>query len=427
MKSPSKRVYSLVAGLALAGILSSGAAELRKWTDIEGREIEASLVEVDGDKVVLKLKNGRTAEVKTTRLSAVDLEWIKEYGGGQNPFGNDGKDPKVESPARKAKIDTKAFVRPDKILKVTNLEFGEVIESEHFVVATSSRIKMKDTAEHAERMWHDMAFFHPNFKARFRDGKKMLIIVVDNQEDWETIGMWYAELIAGQGRGDDANDMLKTWPPASGSGVQLPGDVANEYDLVSTARAYKVTDEKQWEGVWSPFRTHTLAGALLGFQASVDSRRGGEGGYWFSTGHSYYKEISLTGETRTTMIRMDDIEEKTATSELFGDGKNWPSGVKKLVRRKAVNTDLKALYAVERKTATPEDTVLAFAFSYFLQSTQSRVFAFMKLVERVESGSQVPSPVELAKIYGYRTEDGGGDVTALNEAWVEFMKSSAFK
>ena len=70
---------------------------------------------------------------------------------------------------------------------------------------------------------------------------------------------------------------------------------------------------------------------------------------------------------------------------------------------------------------TPETCVLSYALAQFLQSTVARRAAFARLMELVQTSSQVPPPDELAKMYGYES------VEKMEEAWVEFMKSAAFR
>lgn len=55
--------------------LSSGA-EIRTWTDVQDRKIEASLIRVEGETVVLKLKNGREVPYPLEKLSASDGEYV---------------------------------------------------------------------------------------------------------------------------------------------------------------------------------------------------------------------------------------------------------------------------------------------------------------------------------------------------------------
>ncbi|RYD48502.1 MAG: hypothetical protein EOP85_03410 [Verrucomicrobiaceae bacterium] len=73
------------------------AAEIRTWTDVQNRKIEASLVRVDGDSIVLKLKDGREVPLPISRLSEADKKHVAEakiIDGGSSP-----KTPEADKPA----------------------------------------------------------------------------------------------------------------------------------------------------------------------------------------------------------------------------------------------------------------------------------------------------------------------------------------
>jgi hypothetical protein len=62
----------------LIGQAAFALGELRMWTDAEtGRTVQASLLSVDGDEVVLKRSdNGKTFRIPIARLSAADQRYI---------------------------------------------------------------------------------------------------------------------------------------------------------------------------------------------------------------------------------------------------------------------------------------------------------------------------------------------------------------
>lgn len=62
--------------------LTAGGAEMREWTDVNGRTIQARLIsfsgEVEGSGVVfIQLENGHEYEVPVERLSAADKAWLR--------------------------------------------------------------------------------------------------------------------------------------------------------------------------------------------------------------------------------------------------------------------------------------------------------------------------------------------------------------
>lgn len=64
------RAYFLSSFILLAGL--GAGAEMRVWTDVQDRKIEASLARADADSVVLKLKNGREVPYPLAKLSEAD-------------------------------------------------------------------------------------------------------------------------------------------------------------------------------------------------------------------------------------------------------------------------------------------------------------------------------------------------------------------
>jgi hypothetical protein len=62
--------------ISLLAVLSASAAEPRTWTDSLNRKIEASLVRVDGENVLLKLKDGREVPYPLAKLSQADRDFV---------------------------------------------------------------------------------------------------------------------------------------------------------------------------------------------------------------------------------------------------------------------------------------------------------------------------------------------------------------
>ncbi|MBM4095099.1 MAG: hypothetical protein FJ276_37690 [Planctomycetes bacterium] len=84
------RILVLLAGLTLGGLSSAVAkdkrndtkpspaqAASRTWTDASGKfKVEAVLLNVNGDNVVLKKKNGNTTTVPISKLSKPDQDFL---------------------------------------------------------------------------------------------------------------------------------------------------------------------------------------------------------------------------------------------------------------------------------------------------------------------------------------------------------------
>ncbi|MEN3943154.1 DUF1549 domain-containing protein [Prosthecobacter sp. SYSU 5D2] len=69
-----KATKYMLAGLLIAGFGSGSAtaAELRTWTDVEGRQVSATFVQIDGDAIVLQTGDGAQHRFPLARLSAED-------------------------------------------------------------------------------------------------------------------------------------------------------------------------------------------------------------------------------------------------------------------------------------------------------------------------------------------------------------------
>ena len=86
MKKPLVCLAALILTVGLALPLSA-----RTWTQASsGNTIEADLVSVQGSKVTLKLKTGRTAVVEISTLSVEDQTFIKSQGSGGARMGSAG-------------------------------------------------------------------------------------------------------------------------------------------------------------------------------------------------------------------------------------------------------------------------------------------------------------------------------------------------
>ncbi len=75
----------------------------------------------------------------------------------------------------------------------------------------------------------------------------------------------------------------------------------------------------------------------------------------------------------------------------------------------------------EVKDLTPESIVLSYSFAYYLQSTPERLNSFANMIRRVQYDGAMPVPLELAKLYQFKTAD------EFEADWIKFIKSQDFK
>ena len=108
---PIKAVLCLVLALGFLGSGSVDAVEMRTWTNLKGQKLKAQLLSANNENVRLRLESGRDVTVPRKTLSIGDLEFIKEYGGGEGvPI-----DPKAKLtvPEKTMKFDSKTIKRRD--------------------------------------------------------------------------------------------------------------------------------------------------------------------------------------------------------------------------------------------------------------------------------------------------------------------------
>jgi len=96
---PRLLALALVYGLAWLQIaLVGAAADSRIWTDNQGREVTASLADVDGAEVVLRLEDGRKATFPIADLSADDQAYVESMADSLDTPSTPANDSQRPSP-----------------------------------------------------------------------------------------------------------------------------------------------------------------------------------------------------------------------------------------------------------------------------------------------------------------------------------------
>ena len=428
METPTHFVFrqGFLSGLALITLsLSATALEPRTWISLDGRTMDAELIKTEGDIVELKDKENRTLKVPKSSLSFGDLDYIAEYApeekGGS--LGDKKVSVKIPIPAKEMKFNNKSLKKEAGELQIGGLTM-KFCETPHFKLFHSKGIDPTDSAEQAERMWHDTAFFHASFAGKFKD-RRMAIILAEGEKDFKTILDWYAEVLNSAGHTEVAKDILSAWEDSGARGMTLPAEFAATNGLLADATMIKMRTRGQKsgaeaKGVWDSFRTFVFAQALLGFQAGGQSSFAKEGQFAIFTGYCYQKEIELTGASVTTLLQKD-TGKTNASSASYDTGRNWAAELKRRLRKGDVKPSLVVLWGSSSNDAKPDDFAVAYSFSRFLQSTPARLTAYGKLMERVSTAKQVPDPDEVAKIYGL------ADGAALEKAWLAWVDSGDFR
>lgn len=92
--------------IPLLSLLLPAAADARLWTDSQNRKVEAELVRVDGENIILKLKDGREIPFPLSKLSQPDKDFLSALPAEkpENMPESDGTD-ETEKPGKVLNFD----------------------------------------------------------------------------------------------------------------------------------------------------------------------------------------------------------------------------------------------------------------------------------------------------------------------------------
>ncbi len=415
----SKCIIALGIGTLVQSV--SLAAETRIWTSRKGSTLEAELLKADATTATLVTKDAKQIPLKFEDLSLGDRQYLVEFGGADPKILVAGD---IGEPEKQVRIDSATI----KKLKDKTLQLGEesaaifeLTESEHFLVATAGSVRGDSVAETAERLWHGMAFQHMNFRRDWAD-KRMLIVVAEDRAAYTAVGEWYHGVLVAQGQQDAAGQIKASWEKMGSTSMRLPEELTKEHNLHGQAMLFNAKEPRLFKKAMAPFVIHCIAGALLTKQLGGVSSFGSEGYFALTTGFSFYKEISLGGKSETQILGAESIgDDELGSKKGFDDGSSWARELKSAVRKGTVKVELDPMLKWTFADLKPEQLVLIYSFSAYLQSTPQRLCAFAAMVRRIESSNQIPPAIEIAKIFGFDSVD------ALNADWLLFIKEGKFK
>lgn len=416
-------LLTLAGSLFLSSIAQ--AEDSRTWTSIRGSTVDASLGRLDGDSVILVTKDRKEIKLAVTDLSLADRQYLVENVSAPEAILSAGE---LSMPEKDLKFDSKTCKKLDEKFKLSAEDsegMFEQMETEHFLIAYAGDVRPNVVAEIAERLWHGMAFYHMNFRRDWGD-KRRVIFCVEDREAYAALGKWYQDELGKQAVNAEGQQRVQefasTWDRVGGTSIQLPDELAEEKNLHTSASVFNMNQDREFKKVFTPFPTHVIAGHLLNQQMGGVSSIGGKGYFTVVTGHAFYKEIKLAGETETHLLDVggtagDEISSKAG----FDDGSAWARILKSEVKRGKVKPNLLEILAVEAETLNPAKLVLVYSFANYLQSNPKRISAFARMIRRVESNNTIPEPEELAKIYDFDS------VEKMEADWIEYIKSNEFK
>ena len=399
--------------------LSCHAAEMRIWTSRKGGTLEATLGGVEGNMVTLVNKDSKEIKLKAEDLSLADRLHLVEFGGAEEAILTGGEPGLVEKDLR---LDTSEFKKRDDIITFGDSAEGfELFETPHFLIGTAGRIRPQAVAETAERLWYGMAFVHMNFRKDWGD-KRMLILLVEDRDVYPELGKWYSGYLAANGQQDAAMSVTTTWERVGSTSIEAPEETCTKFNILERVTVFNVKDDDKFRKDLSPFPTHVIAGSLLSKQMGGVSSFGSEGYFALLTGHAYFKEISLAGKTETNLLSVEGSQKDEISSKSgFEDGTSWARTLKPLVKSGKVAVKLEEMLKWKPEELTPERLVLIYSFAHYMENDSKRLGSFAKMIQRIESSNQVPSPEEFAKLFGFDT------VEAFETDWATFIKEGDFK
>ena len=414
------RTATTLACCLAATLQTSPAAEQREWMSRQGGTLMAELLSLSGDQVILTTPEAREVKLKLTDLSLADRQHLVEFGGADASIiasGNPGL------PEKDARIDSSKFKKlPEKLALGQESEGTfDLFETPHFLIATTGGVRPQNFAETAERLWHGMAFQHMNFRKDWGD-RRLIIFAIEDRPAYENLGKWYLKSLNEAGRQDAAQRVATTWNKVGSTQVGLPDETAEKYRAMPYAIVFNITDASRHRRPMSPFTIHVIAGALLSQQMGGVSSYGSEGYFAVTTGHAYFKEISLGGKSETNLLDVggsgnDEISSKSG----FEDGSSWARTLRTMVRKGDVTLSVEETLKLSSADLNPERLVTIYALAYYMQSDSKRLSSFARMIRRVESSNQIPEAIEVARLFGFDS------IEELDADWKEFVINGAFR
>lgn len=96
---------AIATGVLLLGLGAPALhAEMRTWTDTQGRSLKAEVVSVDGDRVSIRREDGQTFTLSIETLSDDDRQFLKSWSAKQAAVIPDGT---IQLQISRGKFDTK--------------------------------------------------------------------------------------------------------------------------------------------------------------------------------------------------------------------------------------------------------------------------------------------------------------------------------
>lgn len=397
-------MYKLPALIFLAATTQLHA-EVRKWTNLDGRVIEAEYVRSQDKNAILKLKDGREVPVELAKLSASDQEFVKTQGPGT---------PAVKKAAGFSEVvpDKKAWVmRPQvETFGITGVNLTQQLETPHFLITAGPKIKpelMQVHAETCERLYSHMVRDLPGLDTKF-DNRRMTVYLTPDPAEHALLGQCLGKLT---GRGE-------YWGDSRISGVTFPEEFAAAKNIMRGSRAFDVSWETSGQrNILWPQRIHFMASTIVREYGHSRYEMSNRNFGMFNLSYCYFLESEITGKVETKVRFASSMN----NVEGFKNPRGWASAVKRILGTTPLKPSLCRFMSLEAAEAEPIDVGSGFGLMQFIFRDPTRRAGINALLESAVKEQTPSSAEEFAKAMGAETPE------AFDLQWIEFLKSDGFK
>lgn len=380
-------------------------AEVRKWTNTDGRVIEAEYVRSHDKNAILKLKDGREVPVDLAKLSAADQEFVKGQGPGVPAA-------KKAAGFSDVVLDKKAWVmrpQPD-TFGITGVALTQQLETPHFLITAGPKIKptvMEIYAETCERLRAQMVRDLPGLETKSAN-RRLAVWLTKDAGEHALLGQCLAQMGA---RGGDWSDTRIT-------GIDFPKDFAESKSILPGSRGFDTTHEasSQRNLLW-PMRIHFMAATILRDYGHSATRRETRNFGMFNLSYCYFLESEITGKVETKVRFTSSM----SNVEGFKNPRGWAAAVKRILDTTPLKPNLRRFMSLDPGEAEPIDVGAGFGLMQFIFKDPTRRAAINALLESARKEQTPSSAEEFAKAMGAESPE------AFDVQWIEFLKSDSFR
>lgn len=387
--------------LSTAATLS---AETRKWTNVDGRIIEADYVRSQDKSIVLKLKDGREMPVELAKLSTADQEFVKTQGPGT---------PAVKKGAGFSEVvlDKKAWLlRPQpETYGITGVVFSQQLETPHFLITAGAKVKpelVQVYAETCERLYSHIVRDLPGLDEKFNNRKMAVWLASDREEH-----LLLKECLRKIG-------CTATYSDSYIASVSLSQDLIVKKWLKEGSRSFDTGWETsaQRNLLW-PERIHFLASTMLDEYGHSEHHQKNRRFVMFNLSYCYFLESVISGKIESKVT----FGSSMANVEGFKNPRGWATAVKRIIGTTPLKPSLRRFMNLEPGEAEPIDVGAGYGLMQFIFNDPTRRAAVNSLLDSARKAGEPSNAEEFAKAMGAESPE------AFDLLWIEFLKSDRFK